>query len=157
MNTKAESAERALAQAYDTTPYAGAPYCQTHPSLLAAFGCLYGLSPTPPANSRVLEMGCGDGGNIIPMAYEFSTSEFIGIDLSSVQIGIGQKQVDSLGLENVRLETRSILEMGAADGKFDYIIVQAVSADRLGDKRASGSHYHRRRCTPEKTVCRSLV
>ncbi len=92
MNTKVGSAEeRALAQAYDTTPYAGYPYCYTHPSLLAAFGSLYGLAPAPPDNCRVLEMGCGDGGNIIPMAYEFPNSAFMGIDLSSVQIGIGQK------------------------------------------------------------------
>ena len=137
MNTKAESTERALAKAYDMTPYAGDPYCQTHPSLLAAFGRLYGLSPTPPGNSRVLEMGCGDGGNIIPMAYEFPTSGFIGIDLSPVQIGIGQKQVDLLELENIRLETRSILDMGASDGKFDYIIVHGVYSwvpDRVKEK-----------------------
>ncbi|MBC2713111.1 MAG: methyltransferase regulatory domain-containing protein [Desulfosarcina sp.] len=115
-----------MAEAYDMTPYAGDPYCLTHPSLLAAFGCLYGLSPTPPANCRVLEMGSGDGGNIIPMAYEFPKSEFIGIDLSPVQIGIGQKIVDSLELENILLETRSIMDMGSTDGKFDYIIVHGV-------------------------------
>jgi len=137
VNTAAESAERALAQAYDITPYAGAPYCLTHPSLLAAIGCLYGLSPTPPDSCRVLEMGCGDGGNIIPMAYEFPKSTFIGIDLSPVQVGTGQKQVDLLGLENLRLETRSILDMGASDGKFDYIIVHGVYSwvpDRVKEK-----------------------
>ena len=126
MNTKAESAERALAETYDMTPYAGGPYCLTHPSLLAAFGCLYGLSPTPPDSCRVLEMGCGDSGNIIPMAYEFPKSAFVGIDLSPVQIGIGQKRIDSLGLDNIRLETRSIMDMGASEGKFDYIIVHGV-------------------------------
>ncbi len=137
MNTTTTLAERALAKAYDMTPYPGDPYCLTHPSLLAAFGSLYGLSPTSPANCRVLEMGCGDGGNIIPMAYEFPTSEFIGIDLSSVQIGIGQKQTDSLGLENIRLEPRSILDMDATDGTFDYIIVHGVYSwvpDRVKEK-----------------------
>lgn len=126
MNTTAESAERALAQAYDTTPYAGDPYCLTHPGLLAAYGCVYGLSPTPPESCRVLEMGCGDGGNIIPMAYEFPKSEFIGIDLSPVQIEIGQKGVDSLGLANIHLEPRSITDISDTDGLFDYIIVHGV-------------------------------
>lgn len=126
MSTIAESAERALAHAYDVTPYVGQPFCLTHPSLLAAYGSLYGLSPPPPDNCRVLEMGCGDGGNIIPMAYDFPESEFMGIDLSPVQIGIGQQHVDSLGLMNVRLDARSIMDMGPADGKFDYIIVHGV-------------------------------
>jgi methyltransferase-like protein/trans-aconitate methyltransferase len=124
--TEAQSAERTLANTYDRTPYAGQPFCFTHPGLLAAFGSLYGLSPVPPDHCRVLEMGCGDGGNIIPMAYQFPASKFIGIDLSPVQIGIGQAQVDSLGLANIRLQARSIMDIDAADGMFDYIIVHGV-------------------------------
>lgn len=137
MNTNAQSAERALARAYDRTPYAGQPFYLTHPSLLAAYGSLYGLSPTPPANSRVLEMGCGDGGNIIPMAYELPESAFMGVDLSSVQIGIGQRRIDSLGLKNIRLDARSIMDMGPGDRKFDYIIVHGVYSwvpDRVKEK-----------------------
>jgi methyltransferase-like protein len=126
MTTIAEDAERALAETYDIMPYAGNPYYHTHPGVLAAYGTLYGLSPSAPGYSRVLEMGCGDGGNIIPMAYEFPESEFIGIDLSKVQIGVGQKLVDSLGLKNIQLGTRSIMDMGEADGKFDYIILHGV-------------------------------
>jgi methyltransferase-like protein len=135
MNT--ESAEQSLAQAYDRTPYAGQPFCLTHPSLLAAYGCQYGLSPLPPGNSRVLEMGCGDGSNIMPMAYEFPGSQFLGIDLSPVQIGIGQGHVDSLGLMNIRLDARNIMDMGPSDGKFDYIIVHGVYSwvpDRVKEK-----------------------
>ncbi len=137
MNTNTESAEQSLAQAYDRTPYAGQPFCLTHPSLLAAYGCLYGLFPPPPDNSRVLEMGCGDGSNIMPMAYEFPESEFLGIDLSPVQIGIGQRHVDSLGLMNIRLDARNIMDMSPGDGKFDYIIVHGVYSwvpDRVKDK-----------------------
>ncbi|MCP4284229.1 MAG: class I SAM-dependent methyltransferase, partial [Gammaproteobacteria bacterium] len=88
-------------------------------------------------NSRVLEMGCGDGSNIMPMAYEFPESEFLGIDLSPVQIGIGQRHVDSLGLMNIRLDARNIMDMGPGDGKFDYIIVHGVYSwvpDRVKDK-----------------------
>jgi methyltransferase-like protein/SAM-dependent methyltransferase len=126
MTTKADAAERALAESYDITPYAGNPYYHTHPGILAAYGILYGLSPSAPGHSRVLEMGCGDGSNIIPMAYEFPASEFMGIDLSPVQIGIGHKSIDSLGLKNIQLETRSIMDMSAADGMFDYVILHGV-------------------------------
>lgn len=137
MNMNTESAEQSLAQAYDRTPYAGQPFCLSHPSLLAAYGSLYGMSPSPPGNSRVLEMGCGDGSNIMPMAYEFPESEFIGIDLSPVQIKIGQRHVESLGLMNIRLDARNIMDMGSGDGKFDYIIVHGVYSwvpDRVKEK-----------------------
>jgi methyltransferase-like protein len=125
-SSEADAPEFALAQSYDISPYFGNPYCQTHPGVLAAYGVIYGLSPSDPCRSRVLELGCGDGGNLIPMAYEFPRCKFFGIDLSPIQIGIGQKNVDALGLKNIRLNTRSIMDMGTADGKFDYIIAHGV-------------------------------
>ena len=126
MRRETQSAEHTLAQSYNTTPYVGNPYYHTHPGVLAAYGVLYGLSPSDPHHSRVLELGCGDAANLIPMAHEFPSGEFVGIDLSSVQIGIGQKKAETLGLTNIELKTRSILDIGAADGKFDYIIAHGV-------------------------------
>jgi methyltransferase-like protein len=93
---------------------------------LAAYGVLYGLCPAKPVQCRVLELGCGDGNNLIPMAYEFPESRFLGIDLSLVQIKIGLKTIDSLGLENIELSTRSIMDITDIDGRFDYIIAHGV-------------------------------
>jgi methyltransferase-like protein/2-polyprenyl-3-methyl-5-hydroxy-6-metoxy-1,4-benzoquinol methylase len=126
MKNKLNPSELAVAKSYDRTPYAGNPYYYTHPGVLAAYGALSGLSPSDPAQCRVLELGCGDGNNIIPMAYEFPKSCFLGIDLSPVQIGIGLKSIGSLNLKNIQLLTRSIMDMREADGRFDYIIVHGV-------------------------------
>ena len=57
-----------LSNAYDAVAYEGHAYEQTHPDRLATQATLFGLRPAPPARSRVLELGCGDGGNLIPMA-----------------------------------------------------------------------------------------
>jgi len=118
--------ELAVAESYDRKPYAGNPYYYTHPSVLTAFGVLYGLSPSDPAECRVLELGCGDGNNLIPMAYEFPESSFTGIDLSPVQINTGLKTIDSLGLENINLSTGSIMDINDDNGSFDFIIVHGV-------------------------------
>jgi methyltransferase-like protein len=137
MNTNKDTSERLLAESYDTTPYAGNAHGGTHPGLLAAFGHIHGLRPPPPDNCRVLELGCGDGSNIIPMAFDLPNSDIIGIDLSSVQTRVGQQRVDALGLKNIRLETRSLMDVGTADGKFDYIIVHGVYSwvpDRVKQK-----------------------
>lgn len=126
MKNKHLHAELAVAESYDRIPYEGNPYYYTHPGVLAGYGALYGLCPADPVQCRVLELGCGDGNNLIPMAYEFPESRFLGIDLSPVQIKIGLKAIDSLRLENIELSTRSIMDVNDTDGRFDYIIVHGV-------------------------------
>ena len=93
---------------------------------MAAYGRIYGLSPADPAKCRILEIGCGDGGNLIPMACELPESIFLGVDLSPVQIDFGRKRIASLELDNIQLETRSIMDVGTSDGIFDYIICHGV-------------------------------
>ena len=66
--------------AYDAVSYPGLPFSQTHPDRLATIAALYDLPATPPERCRVLELGCGDGGNLIPMAYLLPESTFLGLD-----------------------------------------------------------------------------
>jgi methyltransferase-like protein len=111
---------------YDEVPYEGYPFPQTHPDRLATLGRLFGLSPAAVTRCRVLELGCGCGGNLIPMAYELPQSEFVGVDLSKRQVEIGRKTIRDLNLENVRIEQTSVLEMDASWGTFDYIIAHGI-------------------------------
>ena len=53
---------------YDELPYPGSPFPQTHPLRLSAIGALFGMQPADVQHCRVLELGCADGGNLIPMA-----------------------------------------------------------------------------------------
>lgn len=63
----------------------------THPNRLAVIGMLFGIRPAPVDRCRVLDLGCAQGGNLIPMAFNFPHSEFVGIDLSSSQIAAGKR------------------------------------------------------------------
>src|SRR5690348_3889512 len=49
------------ASAYDDVPYPTFPRIETHPDRLAAVATLFGMTPAPVRNCRVLEIGCGDG------------------------------------------------------------------------------------------------
>jgi methyltransferase-like protein/SAM-dependent methyltransferase len=111
---------------YDQLPYPGAPYAQSHPIRLATVGALFGMQPAPMAQCRVLELGCTDGGNLIPIAATFPESSFVGVDLSVRQINTGRGVVDELQLSNIKLEQRDIGTLGAEYGKFDYIIAHGV-------------------------------
>ena len=123
---RAREEERSVREAYDRVPYPSALQHRTHPDHLAALALLHGLEPAPPDRCRVLELGCSDGGNLIPMAAELQGSRFLGIDLSPRQIETGRAFVAAMGLENLELQARSILDVDASLGEFDYILCHGV-------------------------------
>ncbi len=61
---------------YDDVPYSAYPYSKSHPDNLAVMATLFGMSPPPADECRVLELGCGSGGNLIPMACALPRSSF---------------------------------------------------------------------------------
>jgi methyltransferase-like protein/ubiquinone/menaquinone biosynthesis C-methylase UbiE len=111
---------------YDLVPYRSHPFVQSHPDRLATVARLFGMRPPAVERCRVLELGCGQGGNLIPMALGLGDSRFLGIDLSARQIDAGRKVVGDLGLRNLELRHMSILDVDARLGKFDFILCHGV-------------------------------
>lgn len=111
---------------YDIIPYSSKPFPQTHPNRLAIIGKLFGMDVQPVTNCRVLELGCGRGGNLIPMASYLPESHFVGVDLSSVQIGEAAHLSSQLCIDNIEFRHANILDVGSEIGTFDYIIVHGV-------------------------------
>ena len=93
---------------------------------MATIATLYGMVPVPVERCRVLELGCGDGTNIISMAYALPQSTFVGIDSASQPIIEGNHAITQLGLQNVRLLRCDIADFKADEGLFDYIIAHGV-------------------------------
>jgi len=114
-----------LQVSYDEVPYEGGAVASSHPAVLAAVAQLFGLSPAPPDGCRVLELGCGRGGNLIPMASALPEATFVGFDLSVGQVAEAERRALVAGLANVRFEQRDIRDAGGA-GAFDYIICHGV-------------------------------
>jgi methyltransferase-like protein/SAM-dependent methyltransferase len=111
---------------YDHVSYPGHPFSETHPDHLAVLGTLFGMTPAPLSSCRVLELGCGEGANLIPMAFGFPQSEFVGVDLSEQSVRRGSEFVARLGLRNIFLRGYNIIDIGADFGMFDYIIAHGV-------------------------------
>jgi SAM-dependent methyltransferase len=114
--------------AYDAVPYPCAAYPQTHPDRLGTIATLYGMSPAPAEQCRVLEIGCSDGGNIIPMAFALPGSSFTGIDLAARPIAAGRAFVERLGLRNITLLQQDLAAPAVELGSFDYIIAHGLYA-----------------------------
>ncbi len=114
------------ANTYDELPYSDHAYVQAHPDRLAVIGMLYGLTPPPVQRCSVLELGCGLGGHLLPMATVLPESRFVGIDLSAGQIELGRQRVEQLGIANVELRRQDLMDFGDDEGPFDYIICHGV-------------------------------
>ncbi len=115
-----------MADRYDDVRYPGHAFPQTHPDRVAAIATLFGLDPVPPARCRLLEIGCGDGGNLLGMALTLPDATFAGFDLSGRAIALAQARADELGLANVRFEQIGIEEFDPLEGSFDYVVAHGV-------------------------------
>jgi len=113
---------------HDLVRYPDICFPQTHPVALGAFAALFGKPCAPFAASRVLEIGCGGGVNLLSMALGAPTSEFVGVDLAERPIALARAAAQASGLRNVRFHVHNILDMNASLGRFDYIIAHGVYA-----------------------------
>jgi len=111
---------------YDKFLYPSYAYPQSHPDNLATLATLFGMEHAPADRCRVLELGCGSGGNIIPMALGLPESRFVGIDLAEVPITEGQAMINTLCLKNIILRKMDIMDVSAELGQFDYIIAHGL-------------------------------
>lgn len=111
---------------YDSFLYVSKPFSSTNINNLQAKAKLYGLNPAPLKGTRILELGASCGGNLIPQALYYPEATFTGIDLSGVQVQHGNEIIKSIGLTNVTLLEKDILDIDESFGTFDYIIVHGI-------------------------------
>ncbi len=111
---------------YDAVLYPSHCFRQTHPDRLAALASLFGMRPASVEKCRVLELGCGDGSNLIPMAFGLPESSFLGVDNAVRPLQRGRTIIAELGLRNIVLEQADITEIAPRLGRFDYIVCHGV-------------------------------
>ncbi len=113
--------------AYDRVPYPSYTFPQTRPDSLAVLAAINGMKPTPPDKCRVLELGCGDGANLLSFAYVLPGSEFVGVDLSAVHIADGKASAEQLDLSNISLIHEDVMNFSReVYGEFDYVIAHGL-------------------------------
>jgi SAM-dependent methyltransferase len=107
--------------AYDVVDYPAHVFPQMHPSRMAAIGRLHGIPAASPRQCRLLEVGCGDGLQLVTLAMAYPDSEFVGVDLSARAIARGEALRSKLRLDNLRLVAGDLLEWDPGEAAYDYI------------------------------------
>jgi 2-polyprenyl-3-methyl-5-hydroxy-6-metoxy-1,4-benzoquinol methylase len=110
---------------YDDFPYGARPVQATHVDHLFVEARRAGLATRHPSEARVLELGCAEGTNLLPMADRYEGARFVGVDAGVKHIRRATALRDRLGLENVELIGTDILDY-RPDQKFDYIVCHGV-------------------------------
>lgn len=132
--------------AYDVVPYESKPNESAHPAPLALVARLFGIDAAAPSTARVLELGCGNGENLLAAASYLPGARFVGVDLAERAIALGRANAEAAGVTNVSLHHRDVRALVAEPmGTFDYVIAHGlyswvpedVRADALAVMRAA--------------------
>jgi SAM-dependent methyltransferase len=115
------------ADPYDELPYRSLPIEWTAPERLALASLLHGGPRHSLDSYRVLELGCGNGANLLPLAYYRRRAEFVGVDGSQGAIAIAETRRAELELANLELVHSSFLRASEKiSGVFDFIIAHGI-------------------------------
>src|SRR5271154_4542291 len=88
--------------AFDALPYRHGAIPETHPARIGAVARLLGINAAPPDRCRVLELGCAEGMNLLPLAERLPGSTFVGVDFSPVQLDAAEQARSAAGIGNAR-------------------------------------------------------
>ncbi len=71
---------------------------------------------------RILDLGCGLGHNVLPMAEAFPAAEVIAVDVAAPMLRYGSARAVSLGVRNISFVQADATHLAQfADGAFDWI------------------------------------
>jgi SAM-dependent methyltransferase len=111
---------------YAEITYPGGAFPQTHPARHAAIARLFGVPAPDVRTARVLEVGCAQGYNLLPLAARFPEARFVGVDFSDHELAHGRALAAEAGVGNVGFVCADLRTFAPPAGSFDYIIAHGV-------------------------------
>jgi SAM-dependent methyltransferase len=84
------------------------------------------MTPAPPASARILELGCGTGANLFPLALDHPNATIVGCDLAHTAIASAKGMAAALRLANLDFRQVDLADVDEGWGEFDYILCHDV-------------------------------
>jgi SAM-dependent methyltransferase len=112
---------------YDKVVYPSYVFQHIRPDRLAAIAAIHGIEMGDIRNARILELGCGDGANLLSIAYSMPESKCLGVDLSAERISEAKQNAKEIGISNAEFIFADICDLKTKDlGSFDFIIAHGL-------------------------------
>jgi SAM-dependent methyltransferase len=111
---------------YAEVSYPGGAFARAHPARHAAVAGLFGLTTAPVRTARILELGCAQGYNLLPLAAHLPQARFVGVDFSGHEIARGRDLASAAGLTSIEFVCADLRTFAPAAGSFDYVIAHGV-------------------------------
>jgi SAM-dependent methyltransferase len=132
MSAAPDAATPVVSAFYDRFPYPGDPLQDGPPPgynwrwcVDSARAAVFGSLPPGPRRYRILDAGCGTGVSTDYLCHLNPGSRVRALDISAGALEVAKERTRrsraAEPVEELRIEQRSLLELGEADGQFDYI------------------------------------
>lgn len=95
----------------------------------------------PPAQTRLLELGCGPAYYSCQLALRFPDMAVLGVDRSARQLEWAQRKARTLKLRNCTFEADNVLDLSHADETFDVLIAARLFTVLPNQKHAISEMY----------------
>ncbi len=104
---------------------------------MGVLATLHGLSARAPREAVVVELGCGEGGNLLSLAALYPGARFVGLDASTAAVARANEFAAALGLGNTTFHAVASEADGEVPdvGRADYIIALDVCSHLAQDAR----------------------
>lgn len=111
-----------IQELYESRVYPAMSHPLSDPAVSAVAAMLGGLQTRLPSQSRIIEIGCCSGLNLIPLAIRWPESRFAGIDLSENSVREARGLAAAAGVGNVEFHAVDLRDFTPAAGGYDFII-----------------------------------
>lgn len=66
---------------------------------------------TPDSTQKIIDIGTGQGANLLFMAKRYPKCTFVGVDINEDNIRVGNELLDAAGIDNCRLEVGNVYDL----------------------------------------------
>ena len=122
---------------YESTRYLGLPIAAAHPFRLAWTSRVHGGPQPDLIGARILEIGCGDGATLLPLAAHQSSWRVHGIDASRQAIGFAQDGALAANLANATFACEDLAASTVEADSWDIVIAHGVYSWIDPERRAA--------------------